>query len=207
MGDARTRIAEDYLRVLRLFRFHAWYGKGEIDAEGLRAAAEAKDKLKNSVGGTDRQGIAAPAGSARPGPGAAGDGGDAASCPSCCRAPCNCTGWKAWRHWMPTSLCPLMRCCAWRRLLPDGETKRRSGAPIACGCPMPTAPGWNRRWAAKRSQPQLSAQQARRLLYRLGAARFQGQSVAAMGRRAGKAPAPGACCWRWRRIGSGRALP
>ena len=46
MGDARARIAEDYLRVLRLFRFHAWYGKGEIDAEGLRAAAEAKDKLK-----------------------------------------------------------------------------------------------------------------------------------------------------------------
>ncbi len=46
MGDARARIAEDYLRVLRLFRFHAWYGKGEIDAEGLRAAAEAKDRLK-----------------------------------------------------------------------------------------------------------------------------------------------------------------
>ena len=47
MGEARARIAEDYLRVLRLFRFHAWYGKGEIDAEGLRAAAEAKDKLKS----------------------------------------------------------------------------------------------------------------------------------------------------------------
>ena len=46
VGDARTRIAEDYLRVLRLFRFHAWYGRGEIDAEGLRAAAEARDKLK-----------------------------------------------------------------------------------------------------------------------------------------------------------------
>ena len=46
MGDPRTRIAEDYLRVLRLFRFHAWYGKGEIDAEGLRAAIEAKGKLK-----------------------------------------------------------------------------------------------------------------------------------------------------------------
>ncbi|HJT42416.1 MAG TPA: CCA tRNA nucleotidyltransferase [Rhizomicrobium sp.] len=46
MGDARARIAEDYLRVLRLFRFHAWYGKGEIDADGLHAAAEAKDKLK-----------------------------------------------------------------------------------------------------------------------------------------------------------------
>jgi poly(A) polymerase len=46
VGDAATRIAEDYLRVLRLFRFHAWYGKGDIDAEGLRAAAAAKDKLK-----------------------------------------------------------------------------------------------------------------------------------------------------------------
>ena len=46
MGDARTRIAEDYLRVLRLFRFQAWYGRGEIDTEGLRAAAQAKDKLK-----------------------------------------------------------------------------------------------------------------------------------------------------------------
>ena len=45
MGDARARIAEDYLRVLRLFRFHAWYGKGDMDAEGLRAAAEAKEKL------------------------------------------------------------------------------------------------------------------------------------------------------------------
>ena len=32
VGDARIRIAEDYLRVLRLFRFQAWYGRGEIDA-------------------------------------------------------------------------------------------------------------------------------------------------------------------------------
>jgi poly(A) polymerase len=46
MGDAHARIAEDYLRVLRLFRFHAWYGKGDVNAQGLRAAAEAKDKLK-----------------------------------------------------------------------------------------------------------------------------------------------------------------
>ena len=50
MGDAKTRIAEDNLRILRLFRFHAWYGKGEIDADALRAAAEAKDKLKTLSG-------------------------------------------------------------------------------------------------------------------------------------------------------------
>jgi poly(A) polymerase len=46
VGDARIRIAEDYLRVLRLFRFHAWYGRGDLDAEGLAAATEAKDRLK-----------------------------------------------------------------------------------------------------------------------------------------------------------------
>ena len=50
VGDARTRIAEDYLRVLRLFRFHAWYGKGDLDTEALRAAAEAKGKLKTLSG-------------------------------------------------------------------------------------------------------------------------------------------------------------
>jgi poly(A) polymerase len=46
IGDATQRIAEDYLRVLRFFRIHAWYGKGELDAEGLRASAAAKGQLK-----------------------------------------------------------------------------------------------------------------------------------------------------------------
>src|SRR6185437_9803725 len=43
VGEAAQRIGEDYLRILRLFRFHAWYGKGEIDGEALRAAAAAKN--------------------------------------------------------------------------------------------------------------------------------------------------------------------
>ncbi|HVT25346.1 MAG TPA: CCA tRNA nucleotidyltransferase [Rhizomicrobium sp.] len=42
VGDATTRIREDYLRILRLFRFHAWYGKGEIDKDALHAAAAQK---------------------------------------------------------------------------------------------------------------------------------------------------------------------
>ena len=45
IGDAGTRIAEDYLRILRFFRFFAHYGSGRPDAEGLRACARAKDKL------------------------------------------------------------------------------------------------------------------------------------------------------------------
>jgi poly(A) polymerase len=42
VGDPVTRIREDYLRILRLFRFHAWYGKGDLDSAGLRAAAAEK---------------------------------------------------------------------------------------------------------------------------------------------------------------------
>jgi poly(A) polymerase len=37
IGDAGQRIAEDYLRILRFFRFSAWYGEGALDADGLAA--------------------------------------------------------------------------------------------------------------------------------------------------------------------------
>ena len=41
VGDPDTRIAEDHLRILRFFRFHAWYGKGEPDAAALAACKAA----------------------------------------------------------------------------------------------------------------------------------------------------------------------
>ena len=34
IGDAAARIAEDYLRILRFFRFHAAYGEGAPDPAG-----------------------------------------------------------------------------------------------------------------------------------------------------------------------------
>jgi poly(A) polymerase len=37
IGDAETRIREDYLRILRFFRFHAAYGAGAPDADDLGA--------------------------------------------------------------------------------------------------------------------------------------------------------------------------
>jgi poly(A) polymerase len=39
--DADQRIKEDYLRILRFFRFHAWYGDPDegLDADGLAACA------------------------------------------------------------------------------------------------------------------------------------------------------------------------
>ncbi len=40
IGDAETRIREDVLRILRFFRFSAWFGRGEADAEGLDACSK-----------------------------------------------------------------------------------------------------------------------------------------------------------------------
>lgn len=45
IGNAAERVAEDYLRVLRFFRFFAHYGSGRPDADGLRACAQARSKL------------------------------------------------------------------------------------------------------------------------------------------------------------------
>ena len=47
IGDADQRIREDYLRILRFFRFSAWYGDPSlgIDADGLAACAENLDGL------------------------------------------------------------------------------------------------------------------------------------------------------------------
>ncbi|TPM25087.1 CCA tRNA nucleotidyltransferase [Mesorhizobium sp. B2-3-5] len=45
IGDPEARIREDYLRILRFFRFFAWYGEGRPDAEGLKACARLKDGL------------------------------------------------------------------------------------------------------------------------------------------------------------------
>ncbi len=49
IGDAGERIREDYLRILRFFRFQAWYGRGEADQKAL-AACKALDQV---VGATE----------------------------------------------------------------------------------------------------------------------------------------------------------
>ena len=46
IGDPLTRIAEDHLRILRFFRFHARFGRGEPDAAALDACtARANDLM------------------------------------------------------------------------------------------------------------------------------------------------------------------
>jgi len=45
IGIAEERIREDYLRILRFFRFHAQYGEGEPDRVGLLAAIREREGL------------------------------------------------------------------------------------------------------------------------------------------------------------------
>ncbi|CAN5246416.1 CCA tRNA nucleotidyltransferase [soil metagenome] len=45
VGDPEVRIREDYLRILRFFRFFAWYGRSEPDPAGLAACAALRDGM------------------------------------------------------------------------------------------------------------------------------------------------------------------
>lgn len=66
IDDAHDRIREDYLRILRFFRFHAWYGDPEqgLDAEALAAIAELSAGLetlsRERVGAETKKLLAAP---------------------------------------------------------------------------------------------------------------------------------------------------
>lgn len=66
VGDPELRIREDYLRILRFFRFTAWYGDPALgmDAEGLAACAANIDGLhtlsKERVGAELRKLLSAP---------------------------------------------------------------------------------------------------------------------------------------------------
>jgi len=50
IGDPAQRIAEDYLRILRFFRFHAWYGAGAPDPEGLHACIRGRAGIDSLSG-------------------------------------------------------------------------------------------------------------------------------------------------------------
>ena len=45
IGEPEERIREDYLRILRFFRFNAYYGKGPLDKAGLQACVSLRDGL------------------------------------------------------------------------------------------------------------------------------------------------------------------
>ena len=50
IGDADTRIAEDHLRVLRFFRFNAWYGQGAVEPAGFDACRRNAGSVRSLSG-------------------------------------------------------------------------------------------------------------------------------------------------------------
>ena len=50
VGDPAGRIGEDYLRILRFFRFYAHYGRGEVDRAGLAACRALASGLRRLSG-------------------------------------------------------------------------------------------------------------------------------------------------------------
>ena len=50
VGDAIDRCREDYLRILRLFRFHATVGNGPMDEDALRAVTQTAGGLRTVSG-------------------------------------------------------------------------------------------------------------------------------------------------------------
>jgi poly(A) polymerase len=50
VGEAAARIAEDYLRILRFFRFYARYGRPPADAEALAATRAAAPEVRRLSG-------------------------------------------------------------------------------------------------------------------------------------------------------------
>jgi poly(A) polymerase len=46
VGEAEERVREDYLRILRFFRFFAWYGAGPPDAAALAACETLRGEIK-----------------------------------------------------------------------------------------------------------------------------------------------------------------
>ncbi|MGB6428839.1 MAG: CCA tRNA nucleotidyltransferase [Methyloceanibacter sp.] len=64
IGAAEDRIKEDFLRILRFFRFHAYYGKGEMDQAGLHASVKLRVGLEKlsaeRVGGELKRILTAP---------------------------------------------------------------------------------------------------------------------------------------------------
>ena len=171
MGDAKTRIAEDYLRVLRLFRFHAWYGKGDLDAEGLRAAAEAKDKLKTLSAERIAKELLRLLEAGNPAPVLrvmAATGILSELLPGALQLP------RLERlaeldadNFFPRD--PLLRLAA---LLPDGGEAAHAAAD-ALKLSNADRTRLEQALSSEKIAPQLSAQDARRRLYRIGVARFK----------------------------------
>ena len=87
IGDPLQRIAEDHLRILRFFRFHARFGAGEPDAAARRRLHRARQRSDGAVARAHRRRIAQAA----------------RRCPTRRRRSRSCSSAVSWRRSSPRS--------------------------------------------------------------------------------------------------------
>ena len=178
IGEPATRIAEDYLRILRFFRFHAAYGEGAPDAGGLAACIAARAGLDSLSRERVRMEMLKLLLGAARGAGAGGDGGG-----------------------RPAAAGARRRAAA-GELREHGQDRGGAGACGRSGAPAGRARAFDRRGrgAAVRAAAalQCGARAARRdggrLVARSRPRRRAGRPRAALSARAASV-SPIGCCW------------
>ena len=160
VGDPARRIAEDHLRLLRFFRFFAWYGKGEPDAAALAACRAASDTIR-ALGRAGAKRDAEAAGGRSPA-GAHRDAGHRRSRPTVAigrsqrLSPASSAADRASGHFTP----PTRSGARWssdRRKWRREERRDKGSLPIAGDCrAFDGRPPRRARCTAKPDQPSLS---------------------------------------------------
>ena len=146
VGDAETRIREDALRILRFFRFHAWYGRGEPDAGGPGRLRRAARPDRRPLGRAGLQGAAEAAG----GRGSARRrvrlmAADRRAGAWCCPRRRGWRGSSGWSSIETEMLFTEDAAAAPGRAAAGRSGRRPRPSPSACASPTPSATGWSRR--------------------------------------------------------------
>ena len=186
IGDPQQRIAEDYLRILRFFRFHAYYARGRARCRRLARLHRRARRPRHAVARAGADGAAEAAGRAARRADARGHGRDRAPRPSARRRAVR----RELRQHGRRSKRRLARADAVRRLGALGVMVTRGcRAAVAAAAPLQrrsrAAHAALERWW--RISPAAGEQAARALLYHLGPQSFTDRVLLAWARAAMRA--------------------
>ena len=136
IGDPAQRIAEDYLRILRFFRFHAAYGARRARSGGARTPASPRAPGSNAVARAGALRTDEAAGGAACGADARGDGGDGLArnrCSAACRCSRASPTWSSSRRRSALAPDPVRRLGALGVMHRRGRgAAARAAAPLQC---------------------------------------------------------------------------
>ena len=180
-----TRIAEDYLRILRFFRFHAAYGHGAPDAAGLARLHRRARRPRAIVARARADGTAQASGRAARDADARGHGGVRPAAAGA-RRRARSRGFRQHGQGRGRGRRAGRSGAPARRARACGSPRMPSGCGSGCGSPMPSTSG-SPRWAtAGGGCRRHDEQAARALLYRLGPERFVDRVLIAWARSAAR---------------------